>query len=770
MPEIPADWQRPETSPFDFVIVGAGAGGAPLAARLAERGYTVLLAEMGPEKPPKPADALVENTDVPLLHPEVTEDPRHALRFFVRHFDGPAAASLDPKVHAPLPGSPAPHPEDEAGVFYPRAQGVGGCAIHNAMIIVSGPAEDWDHIAEATGDPSWRGDRMRAYFERLEHCHYNRPGFFGRVRRFFGLSTGWEDGRHGARGWLQTTMSDLRFLFRDRRLAKVVLEGAYGAARAGVANAGELARSLVTGRVFPSLDPNHAGTIRRSEEGLARIPTSITPDGFRSGPRERLLAVRDHHAHGPRLHLLTGVCATTLAFAEGALSPQVIGVWVLPQEHVYEADPAARAAAQEGWEGRQLRVCCKPGGEVILCGGTFNTPQLLMLSGIGPKEHLAAHGIPVRADVPGVGLNLQDRYEVPVVATMTDGFDSLTDFASTSREPAASKDPHLARWRNNPRQDAFDRGLYGTNGGLISIFRRSAQEDSVPDLFIFALPGYFPGYHVGYSLPLSFVDKLSPAEAAQRVHAVLSSEPGSPARQAAEAQRTADDEQALREPKRTVTWLLLKARTRQHGGEVRLRSASPFRRPDINFHSFPDGDRDRDALALAEGVRFVQDFLDRAKAAGLVESHRCPGLDAPPFSGDLLKWVRNVAWGHHACGTCRIGNDERAVLDSRLRVRGVKGLRVADASVFPRIPGVFIVANVYMVAEKAADVLAEDHYRDPAALPPECRRALRDEPVIRSRAEYEARRVYPAELEAREAELIRTRRATAALPQSGDAT
>ncbi|AWM40700.1 hypothetical protein GobsT_07680 [Gemmata obscuriglobus] len=107
------------------------------------------------------------------------------------------------------------------------------------MIIVSGPAENWDHIAEATGDPGWRGDRMRAYFERLEHCHYNRRGFFDRIRRFFGLSTGWEDGRHGTRGWFQTTTSDLRFLFRDRRPAKVVLEGAYGVIQA-LARAGWL--------------------------------------------------------------------------------------------------------------------------------------------------------------------------------------------------------------------------------------------------------------------------------------------------------------------------------------------------------------------------------------------------------------------------------------------------------------------------------------------------------------------------------------------------
>ncbi|HSQ57290.1 MAG TPA: NAD(P)-binding protein, partial [Gemmata sp.] len=106
MPDIPDAWSRPETTPIDFIVVGAGAGGAPLAARLVERGYTVLVTEMGPERPAPPQDAAVftvngkpvtvENTEVPLLHGETTEDERHSLRFFVEHFPGGAASSKDP--------------------------------------------------------------------------------------------------------------------------------------------------------------------------------------------------------------------------------------------------------------------------------------------------------------------------------------------------------------------------------------------------------------------------------------------------------------------------------------------------------------------------------------------------------------------------------------------------------------------------------------------------------------------------------------------------
>ncbi len=159
MNEILPEWQDQVTTPLDFIVVGGGAGGAPMAARLAERGFQVLVVEMGPDQPEKPENSKVEPTDVPLLHPETTEDKRHSLRYYVNHFGGdnekrnPRRQNDDQR--------PVKNPSDEVGVFYPRPQGIGGCTIHNAMITICGPSEDWDEIAETTSDPSWRGDRMR---------------------------------------------------------------------------------------------------------------------------------------------------------------------------------------------------------------------------------------------------------------------------------------------------------------------------------------------------------------------------------------------------------------------------------------------------------------------------------------------------------------------------------------------------------------------------------------------------------------------------------
>ncbi|HEY7425966.1 MAG TPA: GMC family oxidoreductase [Gemmataceae bacterium] len=744
MTTIPDDWKAPDRTPLDFIVVGTGAGGAPLAARLAERGYTVLVVEMGPETPPKLSDVNVEPTEVPLLHIESTEDERLSLRFFVKHFDDDPDGSLDPKVH--LPNNTR---RDERGIFYPRAQGVGGCTIHNAMITVCGLSEDWDEIAEATEDESWRGERMRAYFQRVEQCHYARPTLWARLKGWLGFGTGWENGRHGFGGWLDTTMPDLRLLKRDRQLLKVVLAAALASIRAGVDRFGDLARAAFSGRALPSLDPNHWETMRQKGVGVSRIPCAITPQGERSSPRERLLSLKHSGSPaGERLHLLTGACVTELVLADDPVSPGAgerdarvcaTGIRYLPREHVYEADPKAKVLEDDDWREQIITLHCRR--EVILSGGTFNTPQLLLLSGIGPADHLREHGIKPRVNLAGVGRNLQDRYEVPVIATITDRFRSLDGITLSS---ACGGDAELRRWIATPGQAAYRRGFYATNGGLVGIFLRSGQEDTGPDLIVLALAANFPGYSVGYSRP----EALNPT---------CPKDPPS--------------------YHRKLTWLILKARTRHHDGYVRLQSGHPFQRPEINFCSFPrasdasleptDGQfpasADQDLEALCQGVGFVRSILEIGRDNGTIQSYSLPGFEC--FNNNHRKWIKHVAWGHHACGTCRIGaeDDELAVLDSRFRVRGVQGLRVVDASIFPRIPGFFIAANIYMIAEKAADVITEDHPLSPKQLPAGAAEALKRDPVLPSSAVFEARRLYPADMEAVEAELIASRRRRAGL-------
>jgi choline dehydrogenase len=140
-----------------------------------------------------------------------------------------------------------------------------------------------------------------------------------------------------------------------------------------------------------------------------------------------------------------------------------------------------------------------------------------------------------------------------------------------------------------------------------------------------------------------------------------------------------------------------------------LRSDDPREPPHIVFHYFDEGTdtEGADLDAVAEGVRIARDVMRRA--GDLVAEEVSPGPSVQAGE-ELRDWVRDQAWGHHASCTCPMGpaSDPGSVVDSRFRVHGAARLRIVDASVFPRIPGFFIVTSVYMLAEKASDVILQD--------------------------------------------------------------
>jgi len=628
---------------FDYIVVGSGAGGGPLAARLAEArlpdgsgGYRVLLLEAGDEEEPW-------NYQVPVLHGSATEDEELRLDHYVRHYDDEGRQERDPKYRI----------EREAGrhgVYYPRARTLGGCTAHYAMIIIRPHDSDWQAIRDATGDPSWAPREMDKYFARVERWQHGAAPAAG----------------HGRDGWLPTRFADVVQLgraaisHRDPSIGKIALE-------AWLANPELLPLHLWDRPFFPledrlrsKVDPNDLRVLERHGVGVIAVPMAIDEHGRRAGARER---VRAGAATG-RLEVRTRCHATELIFDDRD-PVRVVGVRYLPGERLYRAN---RDPSRFGTPGEVREVRAKR--EVIISAGAYITPQLLMLAGIGPRDELERPEIkiPVRVDLPGVGRNLQDRYEVGIVAKAANPFPLLQQAAFQGPAPGATAgDPFFEEWRNHGK------GLYATNGAVIGFVARSTvAENNEPDLFIFGVPGSFTGYYTSWSK-----DAVAP-------------------------------------PHDKWTWLLLKAHARFRG-RVTLRSRDPLDPPVVSFNYFerdPNGvltaDSEKDLRAMREGVALVRRLLNGSHLLTL-DPAAMKDVDLDTEKG-VNAFVQDRAWGHHASCTCKIGTDRDAVLDSGFRVRGVKGLRVVDASVFPKIPGFFVVAPIYMIAEKAADaILADAH-------------------------------------------------------------
>ena len=612
---------------FDYIVVGSGAGGGTVAARLAEHGKKVLVLEAGGD--PRTLQGgdlahaeknrLPDDYDVPVFHTFSTENEAMKWDYFVRHYGDQATQEQDPKFT----------PEED-GVLYPRAGCLGGCTAHNAMITVYPHNDDWNEVAKITGDASWRADNMRKYFERMENC-YHRP-----VYRWL-AKLGINPTRHGFNGWFRTEAAlPLKALIKDKVLIETVLESA----KKAIVGLPDFFRRIEGVDEGVLADPNDWRSVQENGTGL-RYPPLATKNGARHSARERLLDVQEQYPD--RLTIELDALVTKVILDD---DNRAIGVEYLKGAKLYKAHQNPSS------ESGELRTALAS-SEVILAGGAYNTPQLLMLSGIGPKAELVKHGISVKLDLPGVGSNLQDRYEVGVVNRM------VQDWEVLKGAQYAKGDPQYEEWEKH-RQ-----GVYTTNGAVLAVIKRSMMEQPLPDLFVFALLGKFKGYFPGYS-------KL------------------------------------IKEHLNYLTWAVLKAHTINRAGVVRLVSTDPRDRPYINFRYFEEGSDQAgtDLDAVVAGIKFVRTLTAPLIEQGIIAEEELPGK-ALQSDQQLRDYVRYNAWGHHASCSCPIGSDDdpMAVLDGDFRVRGIKGLRVVDASVFPRIPGFFIVTSVYMIGEKAADAI-----------------------------------------------------------------
>jgi len=290
--------------------------------------------------------------------------------------------------------------------------------------------------------------------------------------------------------------------------------------------------------------------------------------------------------------------------------------------------------------------------EIILCAGAIQSPKLLMLSGIGPAQRLRQFGIPVVLDRPALGANLQEHPIVPIVWQARNR-NTFLKYLRWDRAIWAAL--QWATTRGGP---------FSTNACYASVYAKSHSGLPQPDIQIVATA-------VGLDAATWF-----PGITAPPVHRYVA-----------------------------ITGIL-HPRSR---GWVRLRSADPVAPPRIQYNLLSDED---DMRGMLHAIRMVRDLYCQRPLRKLVGREISPGGAATAVP-DLVQFLgHNVGLGQHPVGTCRMGMDEESIVDASLRVRGIDGLRVVDASVMPTIVGGNTNVPTIMIAEKGADLVRR---RKPAA-------------------------------------------------------
>ncbi len=489
----------------------------------------------------------------------------------------------DPMIHIPLGwGKILVERRHDWMYFCEPEKNVGGRKVECARGKVIGGSSSTNAMAYVRGN---RGDYDRWAATGLHDWSYNK------VLPYFRKQERWEGGEDRFRGGAGPV--NIQFCRYQDRLIE-------GFAQASV-EAG-----------YPQTDDYNG----EHQDGFGRLQMTIA-DGRRASTASAYLRPA---LKRPNLTVLTGAMATKIVL-EGTRATGV----VLKHRGVEKTVVARR--------------------EVLLSGGVINTPQLLMISGIGDPDELAEHGIETRVGLPAVGKNLQDHVSVILMYRRRD----QSPFKRAMRADRIGLDFVKTYFTG--------RGFSGDVPGGVVAFLKSGPERPLPDvqlLFTAAPLAAWP-YLAPFKAP--FTDGFATR--------VVATQPES-------------------------------------RGTVKLASADPFAAPLIhqNFLASP-----KDWESLRAGFRVARDLASRPAMQPFVEAEYFPG---PTCQSDdeIDEHIRRTSITvHHPAGTCRMGVDEASVVDPDLRVRGIAGLRVVDASVMPDLVCGNINAAVIMIAEKAADLV-----------------------------------------------------------------
>ncbi|MBS0629412.1 MAG: GMC family oxidoreductase N-terminal domain-containing protein [Verrucomicrobia bacterium] len=585
----------------DYIIVGAGAGGGVLAARLAEdKNNKVLLIEAGPDNTAEPEVATA------------------ASWLFLA--DLPKAIS--PKGSASNWNFKT-EPQNGKIYAYPRGTGLGGSTNHHAMVDGRGSPVIYDEWARLLNDPSWSAESLDYFFKKMENFDVPKS----------------KKEAHGQKGWLHIKQAKIREEFHSD-LIKAAKEKFGAAYRDDFYD-----------------NPNDMS-------GIGMHDTQVHNDGRRSYVATDLLLPRykENKEKGwNNFEIITDQLVTKIVF-EGK---RAVGVEAISGERAYQVDKRHNPKSKTA-----KKVIYKANKEVIICGGSINTPQLLLLSGVGPKADLEKLGIKVIKDAPGVGHNLLDHMEVNLIFEVK----NLPNKVWKSQAALLSlSDPS---WQKFADMEAL------TENGTPIVWEwfsdLEPRDKRYPDLHIHTLHAYFRDFNFN---PETFQDP-DPLKAGYLPKILEGLDP--------------------KNPKAYFGFLTEITKVKANTGTIKLRSTDPTDPPliDLCLNKY-----DEDVSRLAKGIMLQRELMKHPSLQKFKPEEVLPG---PAFSTlDQVKdYIRRYSsFGHHMSGTAKMGtkDDPMAVVDSNLKVFGIEGLRICDTSVFPTIPGYNTSRPAYMVGEVLAD-------------------------------------------------------------------
>lgn len=489
----------------------------------------------------------------------------------------------DPMIHVPLGwGKILTEQRHDWGYFCVPEENVGGRAVECARGKVIGGCSSTNAMAYVRGN---RGDYDRWAASGLTEWSYEK------VLPYFRKAEHWEGGESAYRGG-SGPLSTQRCRYEDS-LTEAVAEASRQAG-------------------YPQVE-DYNGEV---QEGFSRLQMTIG-NGRRASTANAYLRPAMKRRN---LTVLTRAMAKRITFEGNRASGLVF-------DH----------------DGRERRVVAAR--ELLLSGGVINTPQLLMLSGIGAAEELRAQGIETRVNLPAVGKNLQDHVSVLIM------------------HHRKTPGPFLHKMRAD--RIALDfaktyltgKGFSGDVPGGVVAFLKSDESRPLPDIQLLFT-----------AAPLAAWPWFKP----------------------------------FRQPFRDGFATRIVAVQPESRGEMKLASADPFAAPLIhqNFLGAKN-----DWKSLRAGFRIGRQLAEQPAMAAYIDSEFFPGPQCHS-DAEIDEHIRNTSITvHHPAGTCRMGTDAASVVDPELRVRGVPGLRVVDASVMPDLPCGNINAAVIMIAEKAADLI-----------------------------------------------------------------